>query len=149
MTEDEASTVLTVAAAFDLRKVGKADSIAWSQALQRIGFAEARDAVVAHYTTSRERIMPSDVLHLVLANRRRIMAAAGPPNYPPALGQQGERAWRLAWRDALLAGADPTQAERVADHRLSITRPTAPEISAPQQVRAAIDRFTAARKATR
>ena len=149
MTEDDAATLLTVCAAFDLRKVGTADSIAWSQALQRVSFLEARDAVVAHYTTSRERIMPSDVLGLVLAARRRVMTAAGLPNYPPALDPQGERAWRLAWRDALLAGRDAATAERIADHRLSITRPTAPQIGPPPEIAAAIGQFTAARKVTR
>ncbi len=61
MNRAEAATLLTVAAAFDQRTIGETDAVAWSEALRRYGLAECRDAVIAHYAESTDRVMPAHI----------------------------------------------------------------------------------------
>jgi hypothetical protein len=69
-TGKEASELLAFCAAFDRRTVGKSDVAAWLQALGDLGYAECRDAVIAHYRDSREFIMPADIRARVKRVRR-------------------------------------------------------------------------------
>lgn len=69
MTPEDIVDVLTKAAAFDQRTVGEADVLAWHEVLHRLDLADALAAVSRHYTESRERIMPADVVRLVRAIR--------------------------------------------------------------------------------
>lgn len=62
MTPAEAAALLAVAAAFDNRKPDADAAMAWALALEDARFEDCRDSIVAHYRTSREWIMPSDVL---------------------------------------------------------------------------------------
>ncbi|SDP10348.1 hypothetical protein SAMN04515671_2942 [Nakamurella panacisegetis] len=149
MMPSEAAKLLGVCAAFDMRTVGEADSKVWAAALGDLDLGEASNAVVAHYSTTTERIMPASLMAAVKANRRRIIAAAGEPPFPPGLPYQAEQRYRRAWHARLMNGHPPAAARALADRDLGITRRTAPEIPAPQQVRLALERFTRARKVTR
>lgn len=70
MTLEETVDLLTAAAAFDRRTVGKADAVAWHAVLGDLDFQDAQAAVIAHYRDSREWIMPADVRTRVKAMRR-------------------------------------------------------------------------------
>lgn len=63
MTPADTARVLAAAASFDQRTVGTADVAAWHAALHELDYQDARDAVVRHYRTTAERIMPVHVLH--------------------------------------------------------------------------------------
>ena len=71
MTDDETVDLLTVAAAFDQRTVGEGDAAAWHAVLGDLNFADAKQAVLGHYTDTRERVMPADIRSRVLAIRHR------------------------------------------------------------------------------
>lgn len=104
MTIEEAIDVLTAAAAFDRRTVGKADAAAWHAALGDLPFEDAQSAVVAHYRDSREWIMPSDIRRRVKALRADRLARTPLPAPPPELADKpaayraelGRRIQRLA-----------------------------------------------------
>lgn len=68
MTPQETALVLAKCAAFDQRTVGGADVSAWFEVLGRLEFQDALDAVARHYSETRDRAMPSDIL----AHGRRI-----------------------------------------------------------------------------
>lgn len=70
MTLEETIDLLGVAAAFDQRNIGKADSLAWHAAIGDLDYADAQAAVIAHYRETRERVMPADVWKRVKAVRR-------------------------------------------------------------------------------
>lgn len=78
----EAADVLAMAAAFDSRTVGKADILAWHAVIGHLDAAEARDAVIAHYTDTRDRVMPVDVLSRVTKLRALRIAHAGAESVP-------------------------------------------------------------------
>lgn len=49
-------------AAFDSRTIGDSDVLAWHEVMGDAPFEEAAQVVKGHYVSSRERIMPADVL---------------------------------------------------------------------------------------
>jgi hypothetical protein len=115
MTLDETVDLLTVAAAYDLRKLGESDSIAWHAAIGDLGFRDARAAVVAHYQETTERIMPAHVrLRVKEVRRIRLEDTEIPP--PPAELLDNPVAYRAALRAATTAiadGRDPRAAMQV------------------------------------
>jgi hypothetical protein len=87
VTYDEVCDLLAVAASFDRRTIGEADSEAWESAVGDLSFDDARAAVIAHYRETRDWVMPSDVRQRVKAMRlRRLEATPLPapacPDYP-------------------------------------------------------------------
>lgn len=104
MTYDEVCDILAVAAAYDRRTIGEADSEAWEAAVGDLPFRDARDAVVAHYRESREWVMPSDIrqrVKAVQAERLRVTPIPPPPpellDDPPAYRKHlRESAQRIA-----------------------------------------------------
>lgn len=72
MTPDETALVLAKAALVDMRTIGEEDVLAWHELLHRIDFPDALDAVRRHYSESRDRLMPADVIRLArLAREER------------------------------------------------------------------------------
>jgi hypothetical protein len=65
MTPTEAAALLTICAAYDNRKPDADAAKAWAMALDSHRFEDCRDAIVSHYRTSREWIMPADVIAAV------------------------------------------------------------------------------------
>ncbi|MFJ5532386.1 hypothetical protein [Streptomyces sp. NPDC093261] len=69
MEPSQAARLLTLCASFDRRTIGEADARAWALALADVAYDDAREAVVRHYATKREWIMPADVRSGVKAIR--------------------------------------------------------------------------------
>jgi hypothetical protein len=61
--------LLTLAATYDLRKLGEADVEAWFLAVDDLVLEDAQEAVVAYYREHTERIMPAHVRQGVRALR--------------------------------------------------------------------------------
>lgn len=61
MTLDETIDLLATCAAYDRRTIGKTDAVAWHAVVGDLPFDDAQKAVFAHYSESREWIMPADV----------------------------------------------------------------------------------------
>ena len=83
MTIEETIDLLTAAAAFDRRTVGKADAVAWHTVIGDLPLDDCLVAVRGHYTDTTDWIMPAHVRQRVKAMRRdRIDRAI--PAAPPA-----------------------------------------------------------------
>lgn len=61
MTPEEAGKLLGMCAAYDNRNVDDSALYAWFRVVGDLPYAECEQAVIAHYTDSREWIMPADV----------------------------------------------------------------------------------------
>jgi len=61
MTPEETGKLLGICAAYDRRTVGEIDVLAWYRVLGDLPYTSCEAAVVAHYTTKREWIMPADI----------------------------------------------------------------------------------------
>jgi hypothetical protein len=70
MTLDETIDLLATCAAYDRRTIGKTDAVAWHAVVGDLPFADAQQAVFAHYAESREWIMPADVRQRVKRKQR-------------------------------------------------------------------------------
>lgn len=87
MTLDETIDLLATCAAYDRRTIGKSDAVAWHAVTGDLPFADAQQAVFAHYAESREWIMPADVRTRVKrkqhaeAERGRIRQVLDPDAY--------------------------------------------------------------------
>lgn len=99
MTIEELGDVLAMAAAFDNRTVGRTDVLAWYAVIGHLDATEARQAVLAHYTATTDRVMPAHILGRVTKLRALRIAHAGPDALPDADPDDA-----IAWRDALRAG---------------------------------------------
>lgn len=84
MKPTEAAALLTIAAAYDNRKPDADQAKAWSMVLDGVNFQDARDAVVAHYRTSREWLMPVNIIQGVKAIRHQRILEFGATPTPPA-----------------------------------------------------------------
>lgn len=105
MTLDETIDLLSVAAAYDLRKLGESDSIAWHAAIGDLGFEDSRAAVIAHYRETTDRIMPAHVRQRVMEVRDARLKATEIPE-PPREIANNPAAYRAALRAAATAIAD-------------------------------------------
>lgn len=86
MNLEDVSTVLAKAAAFDQRRVGEADVLAWHEVIGHFDLADCLAAVTAHYTETGDRAMPADIRRLAIGIRdrrketaERLALAAAPP----------------------------------------------------------------------
>lgn len=79
MNPSDVVELLSVAAAFDQRTVGEFDVGAWHAAIGDLDLADARTALVDHYRTRRERVMPADIRERVVDIRRARLAAVPDP----------------------------------------------------------------------
>lgn len=91
MSPDETIDLLTVAAAFDQRTVGEGDAMAWYAVVGDLDFADAKQAVIGHYTDTTERIMPAHVRTRVRAIRKDRLAREIVPAPPPELTDEPGR----------------------------------------------------------
>lgn len=62
MRKSQVADVLTLAASFDARTVGNADVEAWFLAIGDLDFEETMAAVIEHYKTSTDRLMPAHLI---------------------------------------------------------------------------------------
>lgn len=93
MTPSEAATLLSMAAAFDNRKVSEETVSAWVAALADLRFEDCRAAVVEHYKTSRDWLMPADIRKMVRRVRAKRIAEAKFPEPPSGLSEFEYRRW--------------------------------------------------------
>lgn len=70
-------------ATYDNRNVDDAITIAWLRLLGDLNYADAEQAVLAHYGESRERMMPADVISRVRAIRAARIRQAPLEGEPP------------------------------------------------------------------
>lgn len=79
MSPAEAAALLGVCALYDNRQADDDGDTAraWALALDGLTFDDCRQAVVSHYTTKRDWIMPSDIRDYVKAIRNERLRAAG------------------------------------------------------------------------
>jgi hypothetical protein len=61
MTGEEAGKLLGMCASYDNRMTDDASTYAWYRALSDLPYEACENAVVAHYSESRDWIMPADV----------------------------------------------------------------------------------------
>jgi hypothetical protein len=122
MTLDETIDLLTTCAAYDRRTIGKADAVAWHAVVRDLPFTDAQEAVFAHYSESREWIMPADVRTRVKrkqrdeADRGRIRQLLDPAAYRAEV-EQADAAFmrKLAQRTGNAALKAPPEPYTEAD----------------------------------
>ena len=110
MTPAEAAALLAVAAAFDNRKPDAAAAKAWSVALDGYRFEDCRDAVVAHYRSSSEWIMPAHVVagvKRIRASRISAVALTPPRDLDPDDTAAYQR-WLATERSLVADGHEPS-----------------------------------------
>lgn len=93
MNTTEASSLLAICSSFDNRKPNPETVTAWLAVMGDLRFEDCRDAVLAHYATSREWIMPADIRTAVKRLRAKRIAQAGDPTPPPDLTPLETVAW--------------------------------------------------------
>ena len=109
MTPAEAAVLLGIAASFDNRKPDADAATAWAMVLEGLRFEDCRDAIVSHYRTSREWIMPADVVAAVKrvrGGRLEDVAPSPPPGMDPD-DTAGYQRWLAATRQAIADGREP------------------------------------------
>ena len=75
LTLGQANDVLTIAASFDKRTIGELDITMWQQALRSLDFEACAAAVVKHYSTTADYLLPVHISRLVAAEIRELDAA--------------------------------------------------------------------------
>lgn len=116
MIPSEAAEALAVAAAFDRRTVGTVEARAWAEAFPaNYTRTEVARAIVAHYASSTEFLMPKHVITLVTAeratNRERYMAENF--NAVPNADPDDVNAWLDALRRGDLVDTSPKPDSRL------------------------------------
>lgn len=79
MNESEIAIMLGHVASYDRRTIGETDVLAWHAALKDLDLEDAIEAIVEHYSESRDWMMPVDVLngcHRIDRRRRGKQRAA-------------------------------------------------------------------------
>lgn len=86
--------------------------------------ADVSRAVAEHYANSRAWIMPADINRLTARYRAERLSVTPVP-YPDGLGDTPglETAWRAHYRDAVLQGANSTEADTYAWKSIGQTPP--------------------------
>lgn len=115
MKPTEAAALLTIAAAFDNRKADADAAKAWALLLDGLRFEDCRDAVVAHYRTSSEWLMPEKVIAGVKRIRSQRLRDFGPFTPPARFADDpaGELEWTKRTRERIADGelTDPNDLE--------------------------------------
>lgn len=93
MSPAEAQVLLSMASAFDNRKPDSDAAKAWSVALDDLRFEDCRLALIDHYRTSTEWLMPAMVRTAVRRMRAKRIADAPQPTPPPGLTPLETNAW--------------------------------------------------------
>lgn len=65
MDAGEVGKILGLMATYDHRKIAETDIAAWSLIIGKLPYADAKDAVLAHYAQTDQRMMPSHVVQFV------------------------------------------------------------------------------------
>lgn len=117
MTPADAAETLSLCSAFDNRTVSRVTAEAWAAALPDLRVEDVKVAIVNHYGTSREWIMPADVRTAVRALRASRLAAAPAPQPPETIDPDNvplTLAWTRARNTAIADGCDIEEADAIA-----------------------------------
>lgn len=109
MTPAEAQVLLSMAAAVDNRKPDTDTAKAWAAMLDGLRFEDCRVAIIEHFQTSTEYLMPAMVRASVRRIRNKRLAVAGDLTPPAGLTQAEERAWLGQARRAIGDGVPVDQ----------------------------------------
>lgn len=93
MNPAEAQVLLSMAAAFDNRKPDADTARAWAAALDDLRFEDCRAALIEHYKTSTDYLMPVMIRTAVKRIRAKRIAEAGDLTPPPGLDVAQTREW--------------------------------------------------------
>lgn len=93
MTPTEATGLLAVAAAFDNRKPDEAAAHAFAAALEGLRFDDCRQAIIEHYRTSTDWLMPAMIRTAVRRIRSKRISEHPPLIPPPGLDSREEFNW--------------------------------------------------------
>ena len=93
MNPAEAQVLLSMAAAFDNRKPDPDAARAWAAALDDLRFEDCRAALIEHYKTSTDYLMPVLIRTAVRRIRAKRIADVGDLVPPPGLSEPETRAW--------------------------------------------------------
>lgn len=97
MTPTDAATLLTMASAFDGRKPDEHAARAWAAVLEGLRIEDCRAAVIEHYQTSRDWMMPADIRSAVRKARAKRLEEwvrrNGPIMPPPMDSNEAEIAF--------------------------------------------------------
>lgn len=127
MNMSEIATLLAMVAAFDRRTVGEADVVAWHEAIGDLRLEDARSAVVAHFRTSRDWLMPLDVRTAVTAMRRDRLERDMPTD-PPDADPNDPAAYIAALRDQRRRVGDGTERPRPVAELIAGTVKRMPDV---------------------
>lgn len=103
MNVEQVSDILALIQTFDNRKVDEATVIAWYRVLGPYDFADAQDAVTAHFTASTAWLMPANIVRACVSasDRRRARRS------PAEIRADEQAAEQLAEIRAAARGAEP------------------------------------------
>lgn len=135
MTPAEAQVLLSMCATVDNRKPDEDAARAWAAMLDDLRFDDCRIAVVEHYKTSTEWLMPAKVRADVRRIRARRIAEHPEPIPPPDLSPRETAHWLADVRRRIGDGEqiDPDAAfgelkpRHLSDLRALMPRPTTEE----------------------
>lgn len=144
MTPSETAELLGTIQAFDRRTVGEADIMAWHVTLADVALADARAAVLEHFSSSKDWLMPSDIKAIITATRRRRIGAveAVTPPWQLADNPAGEQRWVSNYRHAVADGMPQEGAIAKANYLAGIEddpEPLAIESGAADSIKAQMD----------
>lgn len=109
MNEEEVGILLIMAASFDRRTIGETDVIAWHRLLGDHRFEDAKEALERHFASSREWLMPFDVIEgikTIRAERRTAYVREhGVLMMPQGLTPEQELVVRRDWERQVGDGA--------------------------------------------
>ena len=140
MIKSDATALLAVASSFDKRTVGPTDVESWAVALGDARAVDCRDAIVAHYQSSREFLMPVDVIEGARRIRNNRLAGIEKPIPPRELADLAEAsmAWTRTFEHAICDGANRADAIAGANVAFRITDDEPLAIESGQEAIAAI-----------
>lgn len=126
MTPKDAAKLLTIASAFDNRKIAAEAAVAWAAALDGLRPVDVAAAIREHYAESTDFLMPAHLRRLVRRVRsKRIEAAAAlMPAFPadPAEFIAARREWERLAGDGEFDGAQPAIEAPNPPRRAELTR---------------------------
>ena len=93
MKPAEAQVLLSMASAFDNRKPDEYTARAWAAALDGLRLEDCQEALIEHYKTSTDYLMPVMIRTAVKRIRSKRIAEAGDLTPPPGLDVDETREW--------------------------------------------------------
>jgi hypothetical protein len=110
VNRSEIATILGLCASYDRRTVGEADVAAWLQVLGNLRYEDASEAIVLHYTRTREFIMPSEIIAEVKRIRNKRHDSTPFPVPPPDMTPIETIEWQRRVRQEIGDGTYQPQA---------------------------------------